>query len=52
LGERSNGSSSSLIADQNETVLTKAMSAYEDASNQSQKLEALRGGVVIKLALN
>jgi hypothetical protein len=28
------------------------MSAFEEASTQSQKLEALKGGVVIKLALN
>ena len=33
-------------------TIAKAMSAYEEASTLPQKLEALRGGVVIKLALN
>jgi hypothetical protein len=41
-----------VTVDQNESVLAKAMSAYEEASSLPQKLEALRGGVVIKLALN
>jgi hypothetical protein len=53
-GVNSNGSSTSnnLLIDQNESVLIRSMSAYEEASTQAQKLEALRGGVVIKLALN
>jgi hypothetical protein len=53
-GVNSNGSSTSnnLLIEQNESVLIRSMSAYEEASTQAQKLEALRGGVVIKLALN
>ena len=45
-------SSQNLHLDQNESVLMKAMASYEEAVTLPQKLEAIKGGVVIKLALN
>lgn len=40
------------LLEQNDAALVKAMSAYEEASTQAAKIDALKEGVVVKLALN